>query len=190
MKRCLVSIGLCLALCAGSVQLAASAAASDGPVASASKKKKCKKGKGKASAAKKGKCKKKKGGDDAIGQATSLFAGSSFGAQGCTSTTNCNRSYNYALSFCKNGTYSGRYELNDSITTSTFVDIFSGTWRFTSADSKQGIANLSYCVDTWQSGAGTPQPQGQQNSQVLAQSSTSFLIDDVAFTRAPGGAGC
>ena len=103
---------------------------------------------------------------------------------------NCNRSYNYALSFCRNATYSGRYELNDSITGSTFVDIFSGTWKFTSADAKQSIANLSYTVDTWQSGAGTPQPQGTQNSQVLAQSSTSFLIDNTAFTRAPGGAGC
>ena len=187
MKRCLVSIGLCLALCAGTVQVAASAAA-DGPTATASKKKKCKKGKGKASAAKKGKC--KKGGGSDIGQATALFAGSSFTATGCTSTTNCNRSFTNVIAFCRTGTYSARFELNDSITGSTFVDRFGGTWKFTSADAKQGIANLSYTIDQWQSDAGSPQPQGQQNSQVVAQSATSFVIDGAAFTRSPGGAGC
>lgn len=189
MKRCLVSIGLCLALCAGSVQLAASAAA-DGPTAAAAKKK-CKKGKGKASAAKK-KCKKSGGGGGGndIAQATALFAGSSFSAQGCTSTMNCNRSFSVVLAFCKTGAYQARSELNDSITGSTFVDRFSGTWKFTSANAAQGIGNLAYSVDSWQSDAGTPQPQGQQNSQVVAQSATSFLIDGRAYTRTPGGAGC
>ena len=188
MKRCLVSIGLCVALCAGTVQMAASAAA-DGPTATASKKKKCKKGK--ASAAKKGKCKKKGGaGGSDISQATALFAGSGFTASGCTSTTNCNRSYSNALAFCKNATYAARFELNDSITGSTFVDRFGGTWKVSAASVAQGTATLSYTIDSWQSDAGTAQPAQNQTSQVIAQSATSFIIGGVSYTRSPGGAGC
>ncbi len=195
MKRCLVSIGLCLAVCAGATQIAAQAAASPagGPTASAAKKKKCGK-KGKKSeasaAAKKGKCKKGGGGSSDIDQATALFAGSSFSASGCTSTTNCNRSFSNFLAFCRNATYSGRFELNDSITGSTFVDRLAGTWKFTAANVAQGTATLSFTVDQWQSDAGTAQPQGTQTAQVFATSATSFVIDGGQYTRSPGGAGC
>ena len=187
MKLVAKMLVVCCVLAVG-VSIPASVASGTAPVAETAKKK-CKKGKGKASAAKKSKCKKGGGGSD-IGKATALFAGSSFSASGCTSTSNCNRSFSYALAFCKTGTYAARFELNDSITGSTFVDRASGTWKFTSANAAQGTGNLAYTVDSWQSDAGSPQPQGQQNSSVVAQSATSFLIDGTAFTRSPGGAGC
>ena len=103
---------------------------------------------------------------------------------------NCNRSYTYALAFCRNGTYSARFELNDSITGNTFVDRFGGTWKFKSASAKTGAGVLGYTIDQWSSDAGSPQPARDQQTQVQAQSATSFVIDGTNYTRTPGGAGC
>jgi hypothetical protein len=178
LKRVLVCLTMAASLITMSIAVPVSGAgaSSDGPVAAAAKKKKkCK-----------GACQRRK--------ATNFLKGSLLFRSGCSTTPSCDRSYDERFGFCANGTYSAKFEYDNTISAS-YADRFSGTWRVTAANNKQAKATVAFTITSWSStyfdGSAGPDAQpGTSGKLELQASGNSVFANGEEYSRTANGAGC